>query len=186
MLELVLVHALRGGIGLRAPVPTHARPRSPSPPPSPRRHHQPHAPLPAASRASRHHLAPTRSTRPLPSRSATTSRDEILPASARAVRPAVTPRGPHGGYPRGPCCRQSLCGPGGYDTRGPRSWIARSHRRCEMKHGEPAARWGDRGAERGAKEEREDSGRVARMGARRATRARRGPGPGRRRCAAAR
>ena len=43
---------------------------------------------------------------------------EILAATARASCPVVTPRDPRGGYPRGPCCRRSRCGPGGCDTRG--------------------------------------------------------------------
>ena len=51
---------------------------------------------------------------------------EVLAAAARAARPAVTPRGPRGGYPRSPCRRQSHCGPGVCDMRSPLSWIARS------------------------------------------------------------
>jgi hypothetical protein len=35
---------------------------------------------------------------------------EILAATARASCPVVTPRDPRGGYPRGPCGRQSHCG----------------------------------------------------------------------------
>ena len=57
-----------------------------------------------------------RHARPRPSRSSTTSRAEILAVTARASRPAVTPRGPRGGGPCGPCCHKLPCVPGGYDT----------------------------------------------------------------------
>ena len=79
--------------------------------------------------ASRHDVASPKHARPRSSRSSTASRAEILSATTRAVRPAVAPRDPRGGYPRGPCCRQNRCSPSGCDTRGPPSWIARSRRR---------------------------------------------------------
>jgi hypothetical protein len=63
---------------------------------------------------------------------------EILPATARASRPADTPRGPRGCDSRGPCGRQSLCVPSGCDTRGlsHRSRGAPPH--AELQHCGPA------------------------------------------------
>jgi len=63
---------------------------------------------------------------------------EILSATVRAVRPAVTPRGSRGCDMRGPCGRQSLCVPSGCDTRGlsHRSRAAPLH--AELQHGGPA------------------------------------------------
>jgi hypothetical protein len=61
---------------------------------------------------------------------------EIVPATARASRPAVTPRGPRGCDTRCPRNRQSLCIPSGCDTRCPLSSIARSPVASEMTHDE--------------------------------------------------
>ncbi len=88
---------------------------------------------------------------------------EILAATARAARPADTSRGPRGDYRRGPCGRQSLCGPGGCDTRGllHGSRAALSH--AEMGRWEFAAhRRRPQRAEGGAVDERTGSGRLGR------------------------
>jgi hypothetical protein len=81
----------------------------PLPPPSPA----------GETPASRHVVAPPRSSRPRSSRASTATHSEMLPATARAVRPVVTPCGPCGHGPRGPCCRRTHCVPGGCDTRAP-------------------------------------------------------------------
>jgi hypothetical protein len=87
----------------------------------------------------------------------------MLSATARASRPAVTPRDPRGSYPRGPCYRQSLCSPSACDTRGllHGSLAALSH--AEMERWEFAAhRRRAQRAEGGAVDERTGSGRLGR------------------------
>jgi hypothetical protein len=87
----------------------------------------------------------------------------VLAATARASRPAVTPRDPRGSYPRGPCCRQIFCGPSVCDTRGllHGSRAALSH--AEMERWELAAHpWQPQRAEGAAVDEPTGSGRLRR------------------------